>query len=309
MHNASKESKTMNEARQYHLVKKRTLTTEELVAIQQLAELCNRHDELQMRLDWQPLTNRSGAEVSDFLYYQNDALVGYLNAYGFGNDERELTGMVHPAQRRQGIARTLLQAAREEYTGHGVRELLLICEQRSTSGKAFIEAVGAHHSFSEHEMVLTHFEPRNQFDDRLAFRLADSSDIKALATIMSTTEGTEIEAEEPVIQQRLHDPVNQYYIAIFGDNEVGCHEPVGMLRLNEMDDEIGIYSFAVIPDYQGRGYGRQILEEAIYAIQADPDHKTIMLDVDVSNERAFRLYHSCGFDIKTTYDYYSVVLA
>jgi ribosomal protein S18 acetylase RimI-like enzyme len=299
----------MTEARQHNLVKKRTLTTEELVAIQQLTELCNRHDKLYMRLDWNLLANRSGAEVSDFLYYQNDELVGYLNAYGFGNDERELTGMVHPAQRRQGIARTLLQAAREEYTGHGVHELLLICEQRSTSGKAFVEAVGAHHAFSEHEMVLTHFQPRNQFDDRLAFRSADISDIPALATIMSTTEGTLVEVEESAIQQRIQDPTNHYYIAIFGDNEVGCHEPVGMLRLNEMDDEIGIYSFAVIPDYQGRGYGRQMLEEAIYAVRADQGQKTIMLDVDTTNERALQLYRSCGFDIKTTYDYYSITLA
>lgn len=299
----------MTEARQHNLVKKRTLTTEELVAIQQLTEICNRHDELYMRLDWNLLANRSGAEVSDFLYYQNDELVGYLMAYGFGNDERELTGMVHPAQRRQGIAHTLLQVAQEEYTGHGVHELLLICEQRSTSGKAFVKSVGARHSFSEHEMVLTHFQPRNQFDDRLAIRQADNDDIPALATIMAATEGSLVEVEEPVIQQRIQDPVNRYYIAIFGDNEVGCHEPVGMLRLNEMHDEIGIYSFAVIPDYQGRGYGRQMLEEAIYAVRADHNQKTIMLDVDVANERAFRLYHSCGFDIKTTYDYYSIVLA
>jgi ribosomal protein S18 acetylase RimI-like enzyme len=299
----------MTEARQHTLVKKRTLTTKELVDIQQLAEICNRHDGLHMRLDWNLLTTRSGAEVSDFLYYQNDELVGYLMTYGFGNDERELIGMVHPTQRRQGIARTLLQAAQEEYTGHGVHELLLICEQCSTSGKAFVEAVGAHHSFSEHEMILTHFQPRNQFDDRLAFRQADSGDIAALASIMAATEGTLVEAEEPVIQQRIQDPVNRYYIAIFGDNAVGCHEPVGMLRLNEMDDEIGIYSFAVIPDYQGRGYGRQMLEEAIYAVRASQNQKTIMLDVDVTNERAFQLYHSCGFDIKTTYDYYSIVLA
>lgn len=289
------------------LLKKRTLTNEELAAIQQLTEICNQHEKLHMRLDWSLLSARSGAEVNDFLYYRDGALVGYLMAYGLGTDERELTGMVHPAYRRQGIARILLQAARDEYTGFGVRQLLLITEHHSRSGKAFVAAVGAHHDFAEHEMLLTHFQERQQFDDHLLFRPADMSDLDALASIFAALEGTSLDAEKPRIQMRLQDPLCQYYIATFGEEEVGCHEPVGCLRVDEMANELGIYSFAVIPDYQGRGYGRQMLEETIRTIRAH-SQKSIMLDVDVTNERAFRLYHSCGFDIKTTYDYCSLLL-
>src|SRR5713226_7423807 len=102
----------MTNKQKQNLVRKRTLTTEELTAIQRLADQCNRHEQLHMRLDWSLLADRPGAEVNDFLYYQDGALIGYLMAYGFGTDERELTGMVHPEQRRQSIARTLLQAAR-----------------------------------------------------------------------------------------------------------------------------------------------------------------------------------------------------
>jgi ribosomal protein S18 acetylase RimI-like enzyme len=290
------------------LVKKRTLTTEELTAIRQLAELCNQQEQLHMRLDWSLLAARSGAEVNDFLYYQEGVLVGYLMAYGLGTDERELTGMVHPQQRRHGIARLLLQAARDEYTGFGVRQLLLVTEHRSTSGKAFVEEVGAHYDFSEHEMVLTHFQERQQFDDRLISRPADMSDQDALATIYAAIEGTSVEAGKSRIRERQHEPRCQYYIATFGEEEVGCLEPVGMLRLDEMEHEIGIYSFGIIPDYQGRGYGRQMLEEVIRAIRAY-SQKPIMLDVEVTNKHAFHLYRSCGFDIKTTYDYYSITLA
>jgi ribosomal protein S18 acetylase RimI-like enzyme len=289
------------------LLKKRTLATEELSAIRQLAEICNQHEKLHMRLDWSLLSARSGAEVNDFLYYRDGVLVGYLMAYGLGTDERELTGMVHPAYRRQGIARILLQAARDEYTGFGVRQLLLITEHHSRSGKAFVAAVGAHHDFAEHEMLLTHFQVRQQFDDRLLFRPADLSDLDALATIYAAIDGSSPEVGKPRIQMRLQDPHCQYYLATFGEEAVGCHEPVGSLRVDEMEHELGIYSFGVMPDYQGRGYGRQMLEEAIRAIRAH-SQKPIMLDVDVTNERAFRLYHSCGFDIKTTYDYYSLLL-
>jgi len=294
-------------------VKKRTLTTEELAAIQQLVDICNHnpHEPLHMRIEWGLISTRSGAEVNDFLYYQEGVLIGYLMAYGLGTDERELTGMVHPQQRRQGIARLLLQAARDEYTGFGVRQLLLISERRSASGKAFVESVGAlkngSSDFSEHEMVLTHFQERQQFDDRLVFRPADISDLDALATIYAAVEGASTEVGKARIRERLHKPHCQYYIATFGEEEVGCQEPVGMLRLDEMEHEVGIYSFGIIPDYQGRGYGRQMLEEVIRAIR-DRSQKPIMLDVEVTNERAFHLYRSCGFDIKTTYDYYSIAL-
>jgi ribosomal protein S18 acetylase RimI-like enzyme len=291
----------------HSLVKKRTLTTEELAAIQQLVETCNQYEQLHMRIDWNMLSTRPGAEVNDFLYYREGALVGYLMAYGFGTDERELTGMVHPEWRRQGIARALLQAARDEYTGFGVRQLLLISEHHSSPGKAFVDAVGAHHDFSEHEMVLTQFQERLQFDDRLIVRPADVSDLNGLATIYAAVEDTSPEAGIPKIQRRLQDPRCQYYIATFGEEEVGCQEPVGNLRLDDMEDAIGIYSFGIIPDYQGRGYGRQMLEEVIRSIRAY-SQKAIMLDVDVTNERALHLYRSCGFDIKTTYDYYSIQL-
>ena len=80
---------------------------------------------------------------------------------------------------------------------------------------------------------------------------------------------------------------------------------MGCLRLDEMEDEVGIYGFVVRPEQRGRGYGRQILEEAIRIIRAEGG-KEITLEVETDNVNAIGLYRSCGFLVKTTYDYYSL---
>jgi len=82
-------------------------------------------------------------------------------------------------------------------------------------------------------------------------------------------------------------------------------EPIGCLRLDEMDGEVGIYGFVVRPGYRGRGYGRQMLEAVIRKIQAE-SQKGIMLEVDTENTIAIGLYRSCGFQVKTTYDSYDL---
>lgn len=287
------------------LVKKTTLTATEVAAIKRLVDLCNRHEHLRIRLDWGMLRSQNGTEVNDFLYYKENDLVGYLAGYGFDNGEHELTVLVHPDYRRQAIGRELLEAAKNEYAYVEGCRLVLRCEHASQSGKAFVESVGAQYDFSEHEMVLEDFQERLQFDDRLLFRQADMSNLDALLMTMSAS----FEVSEVLIRQQVttfaRDPHRQFYLAIFGEPEVGCEEPVGCLRVDEMEDEIGIYAFGIIPDYRGRGYGRQMLEEAIRAIRSR-SQKQIMLDVDVRNERALGLYRSCGFQIRTTYDYYNV---
>lgn len=57
---------------------------------------------------------------------------------------------------------------------------------------------------------------------------------------------------------------------------------------------------AVLKDYWGHGLGRILLEEVIVWAQEIGLLKRLELTVQVRNERAVRLYQSCGFDIEGT---------
>ena len=282
------------------LIKKRTLTEAEVAEIEQLIAVCDDYEGLHMRLGLDELRKRSGDEARDYLYYADGALVGYLAVDGWGK-EREVTGMVHPGYRRRGIFSQLFTAAKEACQRLRVRKLVLVCEQSSASGQAFVKTTGAQRERAEHEMVLETFKERHIFHEGLQMRQANSGDLDAIASILAADSGN-LEAEKQWVGKLLGDPSRRFYLATLHGKPIGC------LRLDDMGDQVGIYAFEIRMGYRGLGYGRQMLEEAIRAIRAETQ-KRIMLDVETDNTNAIGLYRSCGFEVKTTYDYYALDLS
>jgi ribosomal protein S18 acetylase RimI-like enzyme len=283
------------------LVKKQNLTEAEATAIENLVITCNNFEGLHMRLDMGALRERSGNEANDFLYYKDGRLVGYLYVEGWGSRDREVAGMVHPNFRRRGIFTSMLKAAKEECQQRNVQKLLLVCEQASTSGLAFIRTINARHEYSEHEMILGTFRERRNLHRGLHTRQANTKDLDAIVSILATDSGN-VESINVWVAKLFEEPTSRFYLATLDEKPVGC------LRLDYMSDQIGIYAFELRLGYRGLGYGRQILEAAIRTIRSE-SQKRVMLDVETDNTNAIGLYLSSGFEIKTTYDYFELNIA
>src|ERR1019366_6553550 len=148
------------------------LTQTELAAIEQLAQVCNAHDGLDLKINREVLRTRPADQINDFLYYEHDTLVGFLGLYSFNPQEGEISGMVHPQYRRKGIFTALFHAALEECRHRHIVRLLLIVEHISTSGQEFVKTLASTYDHSEYKMVLE--EPRllSSFDAHLQFREA-----------------------------------------------------------------------------------------------------------------------------------------
>ena len=78
------------------LVKRQGLTQADLVEIRQLAQHCNVYEGLDLKLNWSILEQRPTDQTSDFLFYENGELVGFLPLFNFNTTEAEISGMVHP---------------------------------------------------------------------------------------------------------------------------------------------------------------------------------------------------------------------
>ena len=290
------------------LLMSQSVTDADEAEMRKLLEICNNYENLHIRFGQRGIRALLDDAPPDFLYYEQGQLVGCLIFDSFGSKEKELLGMVHPDYRRKGVFSTLLAAAREKCAAHDVQRLVFVVERDSPAGQEFVASVGAQYDFSEYEMVLATFHDSMAFDERLNYRKANDNDLDLLVSIMMDSFGDLAENARPRVEWLLRDPHCRLYVAIFGEASLGCKEPVGCLRLDESSDGIGIYGFGVRPDYRGRGYGRQMLEETIREVRQH-SKKQITLEVDTDNENAIGLYRSVGFTTRTTYDYYNLDIA
>jgi mycothiol synthase len=290
----------------YTIEKPLQLGQDTLGAIHQLVAACEAEEPASVRIIWGLLQARAGDTPLDFCCYLDGRLVGYLFLDHFDPRERETVILVHPAYRRRGIGLALLAEARGACRQTEVERIVLLCEQRAASGQAFVQHVGARFDFAEHEMVLGEFQPRQAPASGLRIRPVEFDDLDALVSIQASS----FEEDEERVRQRLirhwHDHASKQYIAMLAAEQTDHAEPIGMFRLTAEDHETGIYGLGVAPAYQGRGYGRQIVEEAIRIARSADPQASVMLDVEVENTRAFNLYLSCGFQVRATYDYYAL---
>lgn len=90
-----------------------------------------------------------------------------------------------------------------------------------------------------------------------------------------------------------------FYVGAFGDATDGGTdgELVGYAGLAMLgprsDPEFEVHTIAVAPAYQGRGLGRELLEQLLYT--ADLLDGPVFLEVRTDNEPAISLYKSAGF--------------
>jgi ribosomal protein S18 acetylase RimI-like enzyme len=284
------------------LFPKTTLDAGELTAIRTLADLCEQHDDIDLRLVWNALESRSGERINDFLYYADGQLVGFLTLSGLGDHEAEATGMVHPNLRRRGIFRELVGAARMECRRNGTEAIVFTADRRSLAAKGFLESLGAQHQFAEHRMRLDTPMVAQLPASELTVARGTAADAALIATIIATDAGFDPTNFGQHVAATMRQPTYRYYIA-------RLHEaPVGTANIQILNGDAYIYGFVVNAEFRGRGYGRQILAYMIAEIAAERP-QPVFLEVETDNAPALALYHSFGFRITNTFDYYRIDVA
>ena len=92
------------------------------------------------------------------------------------------------------------------------------------------------------------------------------------------------------IEEEADNPSSHFLKAT--DEESGV--TAGYIGVQEICGEAYITNIAVLPEYRGRGTGRQLLIAACEGAK-ERDCSFITLEVRVSNLPAISLYESCGF--------------
>jgi ribosomal protein S18 acetylase RimI-like enzyme len=270
---------------------------EQLAEVAALLALCREREgaELLLGLD-APVERRT-----IFGYVEGGLLLGALAAVDWGGGP-ELLLLVHPEHRRKGVGRALLAAAQAELARRGAADCLLVGQRQVASGAVFAEAVGAELRFSEHRLVLdpAHVSGDHARHPELRLRPATADEIDVMARIQAAAFGDSEDDTRAHVTDGMQMSNRQYFLGELAG------EPIGVLRIGRYGGETAdVTSFGVLPEHQGRGYGRQMLGEAVRILLGErwPE---IVIEVETENANALGLYQSVGFVVASTFDYYGL---
>ncbi|MGH4050919.1 MAG: GNAT family N-acetyltransferase [Clostridium sp.] len=305
----------------HSIIIKMKLNEEDYKAIKNLETICygEKKTDLKLELDFKKHQTKvitidcvKDKRMTEFLYYENEILTGYLGLSNFGGYTVEITGMVHPKFRRKRIFQKLYLIAKEEWEKEFPQEVLGLCDHTSISGLAFINSNALEYVSSEYKMCLNKKILNAKYKYVISLRLATSEDASEIDRQTSVYFGqpqkedkdkgdaerieTNDQIEKPVIQD--DDNFISYMAEIDG-------KIIGKIHISIVGNEGFIYGFGVLPKYRENGYGREILKSTLDNLKKR-DVENIFLDVATENKSALALYESCGFEEISVMDYYII---
>jgi ribosomal protein S18 acetylase RimI-like enzyme len=260
--------------------------------IKLLQEEVEKHDEINLKLNWDMLQKREGDEQHDFFYYDKDELIAFVGTYRFGN-KAEVCGMVKPIERRKGHATRLILEAVAQLKAAGINHVLVNAPAKSVSGQSFAKSLPTAYSFSEHQMK---WHPNKMKTSAMGeVTLSEASDTDLAYIIKMDALGFDMSEAEAGSMYKSGVEEGTYIIYA---GEVKA----GKLRIVDERNESWVYGFVVTPAMQGRGIGRSVLQQVVERERAKG--RDIHLEVALENPRALKLYTSVGFIETGSQDYF-----
>ncbi|WP_128545032.1 GNAT family N-acetyltransferase [Larkinella soli] len=272
-------------------------------AIQRIERLCQAEDGLGSHLYWDKSINCVPEMPHWFLLYEKNLLISVISAFAPGSAEVEVCGYTLPQARRKGYFSRLLNTAADEFRKFGYQRMVLITDQLSRSGKAFIRKLGAVYSHSEYLLIWKPL-PREQvpdYDPRIRLRPAGPDELDTLTDLSVKAFGDTREEARRLVEATMAAPHRRQYVACLDERIVG------MVGVTVEKQQAYIIGLGVDPDHHGQGFGRSILLQLITILRQTP-LQAILIEVDAENRSALHLYDKCGFEVQLGQDYYRVPL-
>lgn len=229
---------------------------------------------------------------------EGDRLIGFVSP-----DIKWL--VVEPDARRRGIGRLLVAAGVEIERQRGRPALLVAPIVDNVGALAFLEACGFHYHSSVWEFVLPDDVdvPPPQVPDGLTLRAYER--IRDIDTLMSVANAAFVDHPTPLVFERRDLELSE------AEPEFEPADTVLLVRAAAPDDAIGfcmvdrireedrlvagdVMLVGVAPSEQGHGRGRELLRWGIQRLR-EASVPRLTLSVNVTNQRALRLYEHAGF--------------
>ena len=278
------------------------LDNQALLDLDDLCQNCQQHDGSLIPI-YKTILSEKRTMNCNTLLYEQEHLIGFLSPFFFYDDACEIALMVAPSHRKKGLAshllKTILPLLHNKHMKH------LIFSTSHNPHDAWLKNLGFNYKSSEYEMqrTLTFVHEINRtYPPTLTIRPATIEDIPDLSTIDQAC----FQSQRPDMHTRfenlLHRPNYQLFIIQLDGVTIGKAH----LRLST--NQSHITDVAILPTYQGKGYGSALLHYCInYSLQNSINN--IYLEVETSNSHALNLYKRLGFTITNAYNFWSTPIS
>ena len=272
------------------------LTEQERKAAKALIASCQAHDQTFREPYLSNMLNFNPNMPAFFLYYQEGELLGLLTVYA-DDEDVEVSILVDPSHRREGIARAMYRSFEKEMASYPIRSVTFQTE------RVFLDG---HPDLARHWGLIENEETETWLGrDRTPYVLESRSDVKVLLAEPSYLEEiTQLhhqafsDAEETLevsrryITEALKDSDGLLYI-LLKEGQV-----IGVCTVDLSGNSNYLYGLAVAEAYRGQGYGSYLAKSVVNQFIAEND-KSFQIAVEDDNIGAKRLYEKIGF-IKQT---------
>lgn len=231
----------------------------------------------------------------NILYYNNDTLIGYLRTYFFYTTACEVAVMVDPEFRRQGIARLMLKEILPILKIEQIKNLYFSTPK--DLNQDWLQALHFTFHGSERQMQYDPQKPVTITFKPASIRLATQKDIPVLIELDDVCFPNKKPDAEEVFRNLLATPNCSIFVLI-QDQRI-----VGKAHVFKESDRARITDIGVLPDYRGRGLASTLIKYCINHALINNKSK-IILDVEITNESALKLYDGLGFRIINAHDYW-----
>ena len=268
------------------------LSQEELSEAKKLINCCQNYDGTYRDPYLSNMLNFDPNMPAFFLYYEKGELVGLLTVYADVQDV-EVTILVHPNHRRQGIARALYRSFEKETASYPIESVTFQTE------RVFLER---HPDFVNNWGLVEDEETETWLGkDRRPYPLATVSNLDVLLADRSYQDqisqlkfqafSEEHESKDVVdryVAKALKDPESRLYILLKNG------QVIGTCTVDLSSNTNYLYGLAIAEHERGKGYGSYLAKSLVNQLIEQND-KAFQIAVEDSNVGAKRLYEKIGF--------------
>lgn len=272
------------------------LTEKERKAAKALIASCQAYDQTFREPYLSNMLNFNPNMPAFFLYYQEGELLGLLTVYA--DDENvEVSILVEPSHRRQGIARAMYRSFEKELASYPIRSVTFQTE------RVFLDH---HPDLASHWGLVEDEETETWLGrDRTSYALDSRSDVKVLLAepsyldeiaqlhhqAFSDAEET-LEVSRRYITEALEDSDSLLYI-LLKEGQV-----IGVCTVDLSGNSNYLYGLAVAESYRGQGYGSYLAKSVVNQL-IEKNDKAFQIAVEDNNKGAKHLYEKIGFAKQT----------